>query len=98
MRVVPPECAFRSRASEGNHFSVVHDGDAIAKALGLLDVMRGHHDGFLFAPELFDDVVDFPAHLGIQSRQWLIEKKYFRSFTERHGRASRCFWPPESWL
>ena len=36
-----------ARRAQGDHASVIHDGDAIAQALGFFDVVRGQQNGFL---------------------------------------------------
>src|SRR5262249_626680 len=54
-----------ARRAESDDFAVINDGDAITEALGFLDVVRGHDDGFLFAAQFINDVVNLATHLGI---------------------------------
>jgi len=54
--------AFRWRRPCG-----IDNRHAVAEALGLLDVMGGHHDGALFGAQFFDERVDFEAHLRIEA-------------------------------
>ena len=37
------------RSSHADDFAVVNDGDAVAEALGLFDIVRGEDDGFFLA-------------------------------------------------
>jgi len=73
------------RGAEGDDFAVVDDGDAITEALGFLDVVRGHDDGFFLAAKLVDDVVDFAADLGVEAGGGLVEEKNARIVDESHG-------------
>ena len=100
MRVLSPERCFQfARRALRDDFAVVHDGDAIAEALGFFDIVRGHDNGFFFAAQLFDDVVNFAAHLRIEAGGRLVEEiATFGSLTSAMASARRCFWPPESWL
>src|SRR5580698_641908 len=47
--------------AEGDDLAVIDDGYTVAEAFGFLDVVGGHYQRFLFALELFNDVVDFAA-------------------------------------
>ena len=70
---------------------MVNDSDAIAEALGFFDVMSGHYDGFLFTAELFDDVINFAAHLRIEAGGGLIEEKHFGIVDQRHRQSEALF-------
>src|SRR6476661_3733806 len=89
-------CAARAgfelaRSAESDDFTVVHDSDAIAEAFGLFDVVGGHDDGFLFLLELFDDVVNLAANLGIEAGGRLIEEENFGIVDEGHGKSETLF-------
>src|SRR5882757_3159683 len=64
---------------------MVDDGDTVAEAFRLFDVMRGHKDCFFLAAQLFDDVVDFAAHLWVQAGGRLIQKKHAWVVYQSHG-------------
>ena len=68
-----------------NDSAMVDDGDAIAEALGLFDVVRGEDDRFLVALELFNDVVDFASDLRIEAGGGFIEEDNFGVVDERDG-------------
>src|ERR1700692_4735780 len=70
---------------------MIDDGDAIAKALGFLDVMSGHHDGFFLAAKLFDDAINFAPHLRVEACSGLIEEKHFGIVDQRHGQSEALF-------
>ena len=79
MRVLSPERCFEfARRAEGDDLAVIDDGDAIAKAFGFFDVVRGHDDRLLFAAKLFDDVVDFAADLRVEAGGGLVEEEHAR--------------------
>jgi len=61
-------------AAKGDDFSVVDDGDAVAQALGFLDVVRGHDDGFFLALQFLDDVVNLATDLRVEAGGGLIEE------------------------
>ena len=63
---------------------MVNDGHAVAQLLRLFDVVRGQDDGLLFALQLFDDRVNLAAHLRVQSRRRLVQKKHLRIVHQRH--------------
>ncbi len=71
--------------------AVVDDGHAIAKALGFLDVVRGHDDGFFLAAQFFDDVVDFAADLRVEAGGGLVEEEHSGVVDERHGQGEALF-------
>ena len=53
---------------------MIHNCDAVTKFFRFFDVMSGEDDGFFLALQLFNDVVDFAAHLRIEAGRRLIEK------------------------
>jgi len=73
------------RRAFADDFSVVDDGDAVAKALGFFDVVGGEDDGFLVALELFDDVVNFAADLWVEAGGGFVEENDFGIVDERDG-------------
>src|ERR1700734_3239012 len=79
---------FPGRA-ERDDFSVIHDSDAIAKALGLFHVMRGKDDGAAGALELVDEIPEMAAGLRIEAGGGLIEKEQLGIADESggHGKA-----------
>src|SRR6267154_3994888 len=64
---------------------MIDDGDTVAEAFGFFDVVRGHKNSFFLAAQLFDDVIDFAAHLRIQASGWLVQKKHAWVVYQRHG-------------
>src|SRR5882757_7095950 len=64
---------------------MVDDGDTVAEAFGLFDVVRGHEDRFFLAAQLFDDVVDFAADLRVQAGRWFVQEKHAWIVYQRHG-------------
>src|SRR5438309_7865626 len=74
-----------ARRAESDYLAEVHDGDAVAEALGLFNVMCGHQNGFFLSAQLLNNVVDFPAHLRIQSRGWFVQEDYLRIVDQSHG-------------
>jgi hypothetical protein len=54
---------------------VVHDGDAVAEALGFFDVMGGDEHGFLVFAQFLDDVVDLAADLRVEAGGGLVEEQ-----------------------
>ena len=61
--------------AEGDDLAVVHDGDAIAEALGLVHVVRGENDGAAAPLEVVDQVPQMAARLGIEAGGGLVEKE-----------------------
>jgi len=78
--------------AQGNHFAMVHDGDAVAEAFGFLDVVGGHQDGFFLVAKFLDDVVNLAANLGSSPAVGSRETR-LGIVNESHGKARRCFWP-----
>ena len=64
---------------------MVDDGDAVAEALGFFNIVGGQQDGFLFATQFFDDVVNFAANLRVEAGRGFVEKHDFRIVDQRHG-------------
>ena len=54
---------------------MVHDGDAVAEALGFVHVMRGEQDGAAGRLELLDQFPELAAGLRIEAGGGLIEKQ-----------------------
>src|SRR5215470_3109953 len=63
-----------ARSAESDHISMIDDSYAVTEAFGLLDVMRGHENGFFVAFQFLDDVIDFSSDLGIETRGRFVEK------------------------
>src|SRR5689334_15078739 len=63
------------RCPECDHFSMVHDGDAIAEARRFFHVVRGQKNGAATSAKFFDDVPERETRLRIESRGWLVEKQ-----------------------
>src|SRR4029077_16469281 len=72
--------------AQGNHFAMVHNRDSVAEALGFLDVVGGHQDGFFLAAKFLDNVVNLAANLGIEPGGRFIEEYHFRIVYESHGK------------
>ena len=66
------------RGAEGDDAAMIHDGDAVAEALGLLHVMGGEDDGAAGLLELVDQVPEMAAGLGVEAGGGLVEKEQFR--------------------
>jgi hypothetical protein len=71
--------------------TVIHDGDAIAEALGFFDVMRGDKHGLLVFAQFLDDVVNLAANLRVEAGGGLVEKQYLRIIHQRHGQSEALF-------
>jgi hypothetical protein len=56
----------------------IHNRDAVAKLFGLLDVVGGQQDGALVAPQLFDQLANLEARLGVETRCGFIQKEQLR--------------------
>ena len=70
---------------------MIDDSYAVAEAFRFFDVMRGHDDGFLFALEFFDNVVNFAAHLGVETGGGLVEEQHLRIVYQRQGQGQALF-------
>jgi hypothetical protein len=64
-----------ARGADGDDFAGVDDGDAVAEALGFLDVVGGHQDGALFGAEFGEQRVDFKADLRVEAGGGLVEEE-----------------------
>src|SRR5258706_15775295 len=64
---------------------MVNDGDTVAEAFGLFNVVRGHEDSFFLAAQLFDDVVDFAADLRVQAGRGFVQEKHAWVVYQSHG-------------
>src|SRR5260370_1389255 len=74
------------RCAEGDDFALIHDRDAVAKALGFFDIVRGHQDGFFLAAKFLDDVVNLAADLRVKSGGGFVKEDDFWIIDERHGK------------
>jgi len=87
MRVAPPEVKPSTRgACPGQSLCHVHNGDSVAEALGFLDVVGGHEDGFFSRSEVLDDVVNLAANLGIEPGGRSSRNTTFGSFTRANSK------------
>ncbi len=71
--------------AEGDHATVVDDGDTIAEALRLFHVMRGQEDGAAGLLELEDEIPELPSRLGIEAGGRLVEKQQLGMADQRGG-------------
>jgi len=78
-------------------FAVVHDGDAVAEALGFIHVVGGQDDGAARSFEVIDKVPrDDGRACGSRARGGLVEEEQFGIADQaRRAIARRCFCPPE---
>src|SRR6266581_2730909 len=74
-----------ARCAQGDDFAVIHDGHAVAEALGFLYVVSGHENGLFLAAEFLDDVVNLAANLRIETSGGLVEEKHFGIIDQSHG-------------
>jgi hypothetical protein len=58
----------------GDDLAVIHDGEAVAEAFGLVHVVSGEKNSATFFLEDADDVPELAAALGIESGGGLVEK------------------------
>src|SRR5258705_1304504 len=72
-----------TRRSQRDHVTVIHDRDAIAKALRFLHVVRRKNDRPAFRLEHRDQVPQLPARLRIEAGRRLIQKEKLRISDER---------------
>ena len=73
------------RCAEGDDLAVVHDGDAVAEALGFVHVVGGEDDGSAGLFELVDEIPEMATGLGIEAGGGLIEEEEFRIADEGAG-------------
>src|SRR5580704_3001347 len=64
-----------ARTAESDLFAVVHDGDALAEALGFVHIMRGEKDGAAGGFELLDQIPKLAAGLRVEAGSGFIEKQ-----------------------
>ena len=64
-----------ARAAESDLFAVVHNGDALAEALGFVHVVRGEKDGAAGGFELLDQIPKLAASLRVEAGGRFIEKQ-----------------------
>ena len=64
-----------ARAAKSDLFAVVHDGDALAEALGFVHIMRGEKNGAARGFELLDQIPKLAAGLRVEAGGGFIEKK-----------------------
>src|SRR5438552_10902251 len=64
--------------ARSNLDALIHNHDAVAQALGLIHVVRGHENCPSASLESANDFPDLPAALRVQARCGLIEKKDLR--------------------
>src|SRR5690348_4020083 len=82
-----------TRRSHRHHAAMVHDSHAVAETLSFFDVMSGQKNRLFFALQLFEDVVDFAAHLRIETRRGLIEENHAGIVDERKGQSKTLLLP-----
>ena len=69
----------------GDQATVVEDGDAVGKLVGLLEVLGGEEDGDPCGDEVADDLPHGAAAAGVQAGGWLVEEDDPGVADERHG-------------
>src|SRR5208283_3716639 len=75
-----------NRRVECNELAVIHDSDAITKAISLVHVMRGDQNGQrLPVLDLSQHLPDSDSRDGIESRGRLVEKEYLRVVHQSAG-------------
>ena len=77
------------RRAQGDEAAVIHDGDAVAEALGLVHVMGGEDDGAAGALQVIHEVPEMPASLRIEAGGGLVEEQQLGIADQRagHGQA-----------
>ena len=81
------------RSAQRDDAAVIHDGDAVAQALGLIHVVRGENDGAARLLELVDQVPQMAARLGIEAGGRLVEKQQLRIADQRAGHGQPLLLP-----
>ena len=64
-----------ARGAEGDYFAVVHDGDAVAEALGFVHVVGRKDDGAAVELELVDQIPKLAAGLRVEAGGGLVEEQ-----------------------
>jgi hypothetical protein len=79
--------------AEGNNCSRIDNGNTVAQALRLLDVMRRHENRALFSAQLLDQASNLESHLWIESGGWLIEEEDLRVIDQGECKGEALFLP-----
>jgi hypothetical protein len=74
--------------------ALVHDGDAVAQALGLLHVVGGVEDGGPGLGHPLDGREDVVAGLGIDAESGLVEQEHARGVHQAAGQVEAPLHPP----
>src|SRR5581483_926973 len=75
----------------GDGFAVVHDGDAVAEALGFVHVVGGEEDGAAGEFEAFDEVPELAARLRVEAGGGLVEEEEIGIADESAGHGEALF-------
>ncbi len=78
-----------SGVPDGDDAAAMQNGDAVAKGVGLLDVMGGKEHGAALGAELADGVVKLAPDLGVEAGGGLVQEEQRRVIDkgERKGKA-----------
>lgn len=64
-----------ARRAKRDHFSVIHDRDAVAEAFGLIHIVGGEDDRASGGAELLDEIPELAARLRVETGRRLIEEE-----------------------
>src|SRR5579863_3451243 len=76
-----------ARAAESDLFAVVHDGDALAEALGFVHVVRSEKNGAAGRFEMLDQIPKLAAGLRVEAGGGFIEKQKIGIANEGAGKS-----------
>ena len=80
-----------ARRAQSDLFAMIHDGHAVAKALGFVHVVCGEQNGAAGLFEFLDQFPELAAGLGIQTRGGLVEKKKVGVADQGAGKSQALF-------